>query len=189
MEITIIYGSVRTARQGIKAARFIERKLQERGHSTTLLDPQELQLPLLDKMYKEFDTGQAPKNLQRTHEVLAKADGFVVVSGEYNHSVPPALSNLIDHFLQEFFFKPSAIVTYSSGSFGGVRAGCQLRALLGEVGMPSIPSMFPVSKVQEFQEDGTPHDDAYQRRVQKFLDEFEWYLRALKAARDKGTPY
>ena len=40
------------------------------------------------------------------------ADAIVVVSGEYNHSIPPALSNLLDHFLEEWFWKPSAIVCY-----------------------------------------------------------------------------
>ena len=44
------------------------------------------------------------------------ADAFVVVSGEYNHSISPALSNLLDHFLEEYFWRPSAIVCYSAGA-------------------------------------------------------------------------
>ena len=80
--------------------------------------------------------------------------------GEYNHTIPPALANLLDHFLEEYFYKPSAIVCYSVGAFGGVRAAIALRAMLGETsGMSSssIPSIFLIAKVQDaFREDGSP---------------------------------
>ena len=61
---------------------------------------------------------------------------------------------------------------------------------LAELGMPSIPSLFPVPKVQDaFEDDGRAKDPAVERRAQRFLDEFEWYARALQEARAKGTPY
>jgi NAD(P)H-dependent FMN reductase len=66
----------------------------------------------------------------------------------------------------------------------------QLRAALGELGMPSIPSIHPMPRVQDqFDDDGTPRDPAHARRVVRFLDEFEWYAQALKNARVKGVPY
>jgi NAD(P)H-dependent FMN reductase len=121
---------------------------------------------------------------------IKAADAFLVVSGEYNHSIPPALSNLLDHFLEEWYWRPSAIVCYSAGSFGGVRAGIQLRAMLCELGMPSIPSMLPVPRVQDaFDDDGTPRDDAWHARASKFLSELEWYAEALKHQRASGVPY
>ena len=114
----------------------------------------------------------------------------VVVSGEYNHSIPPALSNLLDHFLEEYFFRPSAIVCYSAGSFGGVRAAMQLRSLLGEVGMPSISSIFPIPTIgKAFDEAGEPADAAFVPRFERFASEFEWYAAALQVARRQGTPY
>ncbi|MHC4471361.1 MAG: NADPH-dependent FMN reductase [Planctomycetota bacterium] len=189
MRIAVIYGSVRSDRQGIKAARYIERKLAERSHDVTLVDPREHALPMLDRMYKEYAAGEAPPALEGLAGILREADGYVVVSAEYNHSIPPPLSNLLDHFMEEYFFKPSAIVCYSAGAYGGVRAAMQLRAMLPEIGTPSIPSVFPVPKVQEFGEDGTPPDPKYDKRVKRFLDEFEWYLEAMKAQREKGLPY
>ena len=78
----------------------------------------------------------------------------MIVSGEYNHSIPPALTNLLDHFLEECFWRPSAIACYSAGAFGGVRAAMQLRATLAELGMPSIPSIHPMPKVQDQFDDG-----------------------------------
>jgi NAD(P)H-dependent FMN reductase len=141
-------------------------------------------------MYKEYPAGEAPEPLERLATRIKAADAFIVVSGEYNHSIPPALSNLMDHFLEEWFWRPSAIVCYSAGAFGGVRAAMQLRAMLCELGTPSIPSLLPIPKVQDaFAEDGTPLDDAWPRRASKFLDELEWYARALKPARAAGVPY
>src|SRR5262249_4024180 len=97
---------------------------------------------LLDRMYKEYPRGHGPDPLESLAALYRSADAFVVVSGEYNHSVPPALSNLLDYFLEEYFWRPSAIVCYSAGQLGGVRAAMQLRATLCELGMPSIPSLF-----------------------------------------------
>jgi NAD(P)H-dependent FMN reductase len=127
LDLLVIYGSVRHARQGIKAARFILGECVARGHRATLVDPLEEGLPLLDRMYKEYPPGQAPAALERLAARIKAADAFIIVSGEYNHRVRPALSNLLDHFLEEYFWRPSAIVCYSGGSFGGVRAAMQLR--------------------------------------------------------------
>jgi NAD(P)H-dependent FMN reductase len=191
MRFVVVYGSVRTARQGIKAARFIVTALRARSHEVTLLDPLELQLPLLDRMYKEYPKGGAPAVLETTADQLRAADGFVIVTGEYNHGLPPGLSNLLDHFLEEWFWRPSAIVSYSAGSLGGVRAASHLRDMLAELGMPSIPSSLPVPAVQDaFDDDGTPRDPAaWDRRAGRFLDELEWYARALAAERARGVLY
>jgi NAD(P)H-dependent FMN reductase len=190
LNLLVIYGSVRSSRQGIKAARFIVARSAARGHDVSLVDPLEYPLPLLDKMYKEYPPGKAPAILERLARLIQAADAYVIVSGEYNHMIPPALTNLLDHFLEEYFQKPSAIVCYSAGPFGGVRAAMALRSMLGELGMSSIPSIFPIPTVEKaFADDGTPRDPAYDRRIGKFLDELEWYARALKAAREtEKTP-
>src|SRR3954468_5610680 len=183
LKIATLVGSVRSDRQGIKAARFVERALTLRGHEVTLVDPVELRLPLLDRRYKEYATAQAPAPLEMPAALYRSADAFVVVSGEYNHSIPPALGNLLDHFLEEYFFRPSAIVCYSGGSFGGVRAAMQLRAMLGELGMPPISSIFPVPKIASaFADDGAPLDPSWDKRFERFAKELEWYANALREA-------
>jgi NAD(P)H-dependent FMN reductase len=186
LRIVVFYGSVRSSRQGIRAARFVVGQCRARGHEVSLIDPLEYRLPLLDKMYKEYAPGEAPETLRRMAELIVPADAIVVVTGEYNHAVPPALANLLDHFLEEYFWKPSAIVCYSAGAFGGVRAAIALRAMLAELGMSSIPSLLPIPKVQDaFAEDGTPRDPTWAGRAKKFLDELEWYAHALRAARQR----
>jgi NAD(P)H-dependent FMN reductase len=190
LRFVVLAGSVRIDRQGIKAARFVVGQLQARGHCTTLVDPVEEALPLLDRMYKEYAPGTAPANLERLARLYRQADGFVVVTGEYNHSVPPPLSNLLDHFLEEYFFRPSAVVCYSAGGFGGVRAAVQLRAMLCELGMPSTPSMFPISRIgTALDESGASPDGGLEQRFARFADEFEWYAEALRDRRARGVPY
>lgn len=190
MKTAVIYGSNRSERQGIKAAKFMVNKLKERGHEVELIDSKQYNLPFLDKMHKEYASGDAPENMEKIHEILEDADGFAIVSGEYNHSIPAALKNLLDHFQSEYYFKPSAIVSYSYGTFGGMRVAMHLRAVLAELGMPSISSIFPISRVQAvFNDDGIAIDKGYDERIVRFLDEFDWYLSAFKNQREKGVPY
>ena len=186
----VILGSVRADRQGIRAARFVIRALEARGHEAPLVDPAEMKLPLLDRMYKEYPKGEAPKALEDLAGLLRRADAFVVVSAEYNHSIPPALSNTLDHFLEEYFWRPSAICCYSAGAFGGVRAAMQLRAMLSELGTPSIPSLLPIPQVHKaLDAEGVPAEERLARNASKFLDELTWYAEALRARRATGTPY
>lgn len=188
--IAILYGSVRPARKGILAANYIKKQVEARGHKVHFIDPMEHKLPLLEKMYKEYSEGQAPDYLESIASMLKEADGFIIVTGEYNHSIPPALKNLLDHFQKEYFFKPSAIASYSAGRFGGVRAAVHVRAILGELGMPSIPTMQSYPKVQSaFDDNHEPTEEYTGKSTNKFLDEFDWYVEALKNQRAKGTPY
>jgi NAD(P)H-dependent FMN reductase len=190
LRFAVLFGSVRSDRQGIRAARFVVEQLRQRGHEPTLVDALECRLPLLDRMYKEYPKGEAPAVLERLAALYRAVDGFVIVAGEYNHGIQPGLKNLLDHFLEEYFWRPSAIVCYSAGAYGGVRAAMQLRMTLAELGMPSIPSLFPIGKIgQALAEDGTAQDPGLERRVGRFVDELEWYANALKAARAGGTPY
>jgi NAD(P)H-dependent FMN reductase len=186
----VILGTVRSDRKGLRAARFILRLLGDRGYETPLVDPMELKLPLLDRMYKEYPKGQAPETLERLAGLFRRADAFVVVSAEYNHSIPPALSNTLDHFLEEYFWRPSAIVCYSPGQFGGVRAAMQLRAMLSELGTPSIPSLLPIPKIESVLDaDGTAKEPWLGKAAGRFIDELAWYAEALRRQREEGTPY
>ncbi len=190
MFIPLLYGSVRTDRQGIRAARYLAKRLAERGCEAPIIDPMERTLPLLDKMYKEYAPGSAPAVMEELAEMYRRADGFIIVSGEYNHSIPPALSNLIDHFMEEYFWRPAGIACYSGGRFGGVRAAMQLRAMLPEVGMITIPSLLPISSVETaFDENDEPTAAYIDEQTAKFFDEFMWFVQACKSQRAHGTPY
>ena len=196
MVVAVLLGSVRSERMGDRAAKWVVAQLQARGHEAVLVDAATLELPMLDKMWKEIKTDPPPKyaglhkKLQPLAELYARADGFCIVSAEYNHSVPPGLTNLIDYFLEEYFFRPSAIVCYSAAQFGGVRAAMQLRALLAEVGMPSIPSIQPIPSIgTALSSDGVALTQELAEGSGRFFEEFDWYMRAYAAERTKGVPY
>lgn len=188
LNVAIVLGSVRRDRNGAKVGRWVAKKIEDRGHKTMMIDPVELDLPILDRMYKEMkDPG--PK-FQKLHEMILSADGYVPITPEYNHTVSAALKNTLDYCLEEYFFKPSAIVSYSVGSFGGINAAQHLRQIFAGLGSPSIPSSLQISRVHDvFDESGGLMSQEYERRTERFLDEFDWYLEAFKNQRTKGTPY
>jgi NAD(P)H-dependent FMN reductase len=187
--IPVLLGSVRSDRQGIKAARYIIRQLERRGHQPVLVDPLEKPLPLLDRMYKEYAAGSAPPVLQELAQLYRRADGFLIVSAEYNQSVPPALKNLLDHFLEEYFWRPSTILSYSAGRFGGVRAAVALRTILAELGMPSLPSILAIPAIgSALSDEGSANESWIDPAADRFLAEFEWYVQALAAQRAAHRP-
>ncbi len=188
MLVAVMQGSVRSDRMGDRVAKWVSSQLKARGHEAVVVDAAELKLPMLDRMWKEVkdDKGAEHAGLRETLKPLAelyeRVDGFAVVSAEYNHSVPPALSNMIDYFLEEYFYRPSAIICYSSTPFGGVRAAMQLRALLAEVGMPSIPTLQPIPSVGDaLSSDGIALTQALAEKSKSFFDEFDWYMAAFRA--------
>ncbi len=188
-QIAVIYGSYRDHRRGIHVANFVVDQLKTLC-KPVFVDAKVFDLPMLNKMYKEFESGAAPDNMSRLSDLLKESDGFVVVTGEYNHGLPPGLKNLLDHFQKEYYFKPAGIVSYSAGSFGGVRAAIHARAVLGELGMVTISSMFPFPSIRKtFNESGTPEDPKMEERFKKFARELIWYAEALKIKRSEGTPY
>ncbi len=141
------------------------RKALDRNHTVFFIDPLELNLPLLDRMYKEMIN--PPQKLKDLRTKIKDAEGYVAVTPEYNRSTSAAMKNTLNYFLEEYFFKPSAIVvSYSPGIYGGVNATQQLRLVFAELGDPSIPSAFTISRVMNtFSENGELLDDVYDNRV------------------------
>jgi len=113
--ILVFYGSYRSGRMGIRLADYIVKRLKRRGEEVELVDARAINLPMLDRMYKEYKKGEAPAALEELARKIRAADGFVFVTGEYNWGVQPGLKNLTDHFLEEWFCRPAAIASYSAG--------------------------------------------------------------------------
>lgn len=186
--IVVFLGSTRKGRQGIHVSKWTQKTLEQRGHDATVIDPLEHEeLLYLSEMAKSQENPS--EDMQEIRELIKSADGYVAITPEYNHSYSGALKNMLDHFLEEYAFKPCAIITYSAGNFGGIRAAEALRPVLSELGMVSNPISLAISKVQNtFSENGL-EDEAYEKRIGRMLDEFEWYVDALKQKRESGTPY
>jgi NAD(P)H-dependent FMN reductase len=188
LKISVIYGSTRDGRQGIKFAKHIKNALSNKGNEVVLIDPMNISIETLTKRYLDYDKGTAPSSLEKMHQELDSSDAFVIVSAEYNHFMPPALVNVLNHFHSEYQRKPSAITTYSVSPFGGVRVSSPLRAFLTQLGMPPIPAMIHAPFVNKnFNEDGervSVDKEDRNKEFVKFYEELEWYANALKVARN-----
>ena len=155
--ILVLYGSYRSDRMGIRLAHFIVEGFRARGDDVELIDAKAIGLPMLDRMYKEHPKGEAPAALEKLAGQIRDADGFVFVTGEYNWGMQPGLKNLTDHFLEEWFWRPAAIASYSAGRFSGVRAALAWHGTLSEMGMVVISSTIAAGPIsQTLSEDARP---------------------------------
>ena len=190
--ILVFYGSYRSDRMGIRLAHFVIEGFRARGDDVELVDAKEVGLPMLDRMYKEHPKGQAPAMLEQLAEKIRTADGFVFITGEYNWGMQPGLKNLTDHFLEEWFWRPAAIASYSAGRFAGARAAMAWHGTLSEMGMVVISSSLAAGPIaQSLAEDGKPTGEggkALERAFPRFADDMEWWMEAARAQRERKKP-
>ena len=190
--ILIFYGSYRSNRQGIRLADYLVRAFAARGASPELIDAKALDLPMLDRMYKEYPAGSRPAPLEELAGKIRSADAFVFVTGEYNWGVQPGLKNLTDHFLEEWHWRPAAIASYSAGRFAGARASLAWRSILSEMGMVVISSTLAIGGIgNAFDQSGEPAGDAgaaITGALPRFADDLAWWTEAARAQRDRADP-
>lgn len=192
--ILVFYGSYRSDRMGIRLADFIVAGLRARGDDAELIDARAVGLPMLDRMYKEYAPGTAPAAMEALAGKIKSADAFVFVTGEYNWGMQPGLKNLTDHFLEEWFWRPAAIASYSAGRLSGARSNSAWHGTLSEMGMVVISSTLTVGPIsQTLDEKGEPTGDAGRslaRAFPRFADDLAWWTEAARAQRAvKAPPY
>ena len=191
-KILVLYGSYRSDRMGIRLADYIVAGLAGRGAQPELIDAKAVGLPMLDRMYKEYPKGAAPPAMEALADKIRTADAFVFVTGEYNWGPQPGLKNLTDHFLEEWFWRPAAIASYSRGRFSGVRSGTIWHGILSEMGMVVISSVLAVGPIAlTLDADGSPIGEpgaALDHAFPRFADDLAWWTQAAKAQRAAGAP-
>lgn len=190
--ILVFYGSYRSDRQGIRLADYLVRSFRERGAEAELIDAKAIGLPMLDRMYKEYPAGEAPDALERLAGKIRSADAFVFVTGEYNWGQQPGLKNLTDHFLEEWFFRPAAIASYSAGRLAGAHASVAWHGTLTEMGMVVVSSTLTVGGIgQALTTTGEPAGDggaALTRAFPRFADDLAWWTAAAREQRARVAP-
>src|SRR4051812_48861410 len=190
--ILVFYGSYRSDRMGIRLANYAVSALKARGNDVELIDAMSIGLPMLDRMYKEYAPGTAPAMLLGLAEKIVAADGFVFVTGEYNWGPQPGLKNLTDHFLEEWFWRPAAILSYSGGRIGGARSSVAWHGILSEMGMVVISSTIAVGPIGEAldvnaQPSGVSGAEL-ERAFVRFAEDFSWWIDAVKLQRRRRQP-
>jgi len=190
--ILVLYGSYRSDRMGIRLANFVIEGFRARSEDVELIDAKAVGLPMLDRMYKEYKPGEAPATLEELARKIRGADGFVFITGEYNWGVQPGLKNLTDHFLEEWFWRPAAIASYSAGRFSGARAALAWHGMLSEMGMVVTSSTIGVGPIaQALSAESKPIGEggkALQAAFPRFADDFLWWVEAAKAQRTRRKP-
>lgn len=170
LELLIVEGTAREGRKSIRPARYVTQKLKDRGHDAELFDLADRDIPMLEHT-RYSDNDKHPADIEEFGQKVESADGLVVVSPEYNHSMPGSLKNLLDHLYPEYNGKPVSFVTVSGGAFGGVRGISHLHDVFLEFQAHIGPDI-PVSKVgNTFDENSELVDEAYDERFENFLDD------------------
>lgn len=182
------------ARLGLRVARACVARLEASGAEAHLVDPLEFAFGPVFKPHFAYPRGEAPAALDQLAGRIGNAHGYVMVSPEYNHSMSPALAHLLNHFGSSLFaFKPSAIVTYSAGQWGGARAAVGMRTFLSELGCLPVSAMIHIPKTQDvLEEDGScragQDAEAWTGYFGRTLGQLEWWAAAARDGRAARDP-
>lgn len=196
MKFLVFLGSARNstpprpARLGQRVSTMCHRLLTDRQHEARIVDPLDHEMEGIFKPHFAYADGRAPRELSDLAEAISEADGYVMVSPEYNHSMSPALAHLLNHFgASRFAWKPSAIITYSAGQWGGARAAMGMRGFLSELGCLPVSAMTHIPKAQEVLEDDgawTLDAEKWDGYVGRTLGQLEWWAEAAQRQRLEG---
>ena len=203
MKYLVFLGTVRDstppkpARLGERVAKACVNYLEQSfdNAEVELIDPLDYPFEDVFKPHFSYHEKDVPEQLDALAKKIEAADAYVMVSPEYNHSMSPALANLLNHFGASLYsYKPSAIVTYSAGQWGGVRAAVNMRTFLSELGCLPVSAMIHVPKAQTvFEENGkfTQEVEDTERWIQYFgrtLNQLCWWAEAAQKQREALNP-
>jgi NAD(P)H-dependent FMN reductase len=186
LHLQVILGSVREGRRSEPVARWVCEKAQAyEGVAVELIDLKAWSLPIFDLAKFPSEGNYEDPLQQRWAASVAKADGFIFVTPEYNHGYTPALKNALDYLYAEWNRKPASFVSF--GNAEGARGIEQLKLVLNELEVAALPTALPLRGVAKKIATGTfLPEEAETKRFGVVFDEWLWWARALKAARKSG---
>ena len=196
-------------RLGDRVLRWVESVLESRRHvlgdetivhNVSIMDPKDAfgadgglaEISAGEMTTPTFFLKDLPPKAQALKDIVAGADCYLVVSPEYNHTIPPALSSIMGHFGGSCYTaKPSAIVTYSPGPWGGMRAAMDICSMCHELGCLPVSKLTGIPTVSSILDvNGIPIDPNHRmlQQLPDMLAQLEWMAVAMKNQRDSiGT--
>ncbi|MGI6081698.1 MAG: NADPH-dependent FMN reductase [Limnochordia bacterium] len=183
IHLALIMGSDREGRFCETVARWVTRRIEGRNEfSVDVIDPLELSLP---SRISQTDSQQ----VQEYRDRIRRADGYVIITPEYNHGYSATLKTMIDHAYEEWHAKPVAFVSYG-GISGGLRAVEQLRLVFAEVHAATVRDTVSFHFAwDQFDDDGEPVEgEIAEEAMTTLLDRLLWWANALRRARE-AEPY
>lgn len=182
--LPVLLGTARRRNHTGHVARWVTAQIDQReGLESQLFEPADL--PFGDLELREWEMDPRPEPVARFVDEMARADGFVLCTPEYNHGYPGALKNVLDHLYDEWNRKPFALVT-TGGMSGGIRAGELLHVVIGGLGGVPVPRALHVQRAKDaFGPAGPDDPETWERRLDDLLEDLGWYADALAAAREQ----
>jgi NAD(P)H-dependent FMN reductase len=175
--IPVILGTPRRGRWSEHVANFVVAEVAKReGVETELIDIRNLPI--------RMDEGEDIK-IPEFSASMNRADALIIIAPEYNHGIPGLLKHVLDTNLKEYIHKAVGICGVSAGPFGGTRVVQNMLPIMRELGLVTIFWDGNFSSVQNvFDASGQLLDQAYVRRLDKFLKELIWMAKVLRYGRE-----
>jgi NAD(P)H-dependent FMN reductase len=179
LNIPILLGTNRKLRQSVHVASWLRGEVEKRSDiDAAFFDVADFALP-------QDDYGQEIKErFPEWREAIARADGLIIVTPEYNHGYPGALKAVLDLLLREYIHKAVGFVGVSAGPWGGTRVIETMLPVARELGLAVTFTDLNFPFVERtFDSTGKLLDPAFEQRANDFLDELVWMARVLKWGR------
>lgn len=188
IRIAVILGSTRPGRLGKPVADWVLARASERGGAVfELLDVADFRLPLLDEPVPPSLSRYKYEHTKAWSAAVDAFDGYIFVTGEYNHSIPGALKNAVDYLYREWNNKAAGFVSY--GSSGGTRAVEHLRCVAGELQLADVRAQVALPLATEFENYRRfIPSGAAETSLQALLDQLIAWAGALKVLRPDTVP-
>jgi len=196
LKLQIIVGSTRDVRNADPVLRWLIPFVRAReAFDLEMLDLRQWPLPFFQEGVATIGDLSNPTYsdplVKRWNDKIKEADAYLIVTPEYNHSLPGVLKNAIDTVFFSFGFrhKPVAYVAYSTGVGAGVRAVEHLNQIMLETEAVPVRTQTLIPYVANaFDAHGKPTNLALDVGLGVMLEDLAWLARALKAARVAGEP-
>ncbi|GAA5180519.1 NAD(P)H-dependent oxidoreductase [Rugosimonospora acidiphila] len=186
LKIAIILGSTRPNRVGAVVANWVRTIADQRTDAEfELVDIAEQNLPLLDAPLPPLAGQYANQHTKDWAAKVASFDAYVIVTPEYNHSVPGALKNALDYLHVEWNNKAAGFVSYGAAS--GIRAVEALRLILAELQVATVRAQVTLDSYRDFENfyDFKPTEQHVAGLNTVFDQVISWGT-ALKGVREQG---
>ena len=185
LKIYVILSSTRPSRFGEQPAKWIFEKAKTREElDVELIDLRDLKLPFFDEPKSPNSSGGVYENKDAAAwaDKVGEADGFIIVTPEYNHGYPAVLKNALDYVYKQWNNKPVAFVSY--GTAGGARSVEQLRQVVVELQMTPIrAAVHIVAPWNLLDENNKLITESFEKAGDGLLDQLIWWAKALAGAR------
>jgi NAD(P)H-dependent FMN reductase len=190
LKIAIIISTTRAARFGHKPAQWVKDIAVDRKDiETEIVDLRDFPMPFFDEVASNAWAPSTNEVAQRWQKKIARFDGYIFVTAEYNHGIPAVLKNALDYAYPEWNKKAAAFVGY--GAVGGARAVEQLRLVAAELQLATIRAGVYIQGADfmaVWQQGKELKEITYlEKGVTDMLDQLTWWTKALKSARDQDS--